>query len=217
MEGAAFVFLNGLYQKGDMAFVGRLIRRRRPKPMVVAVDGGFNFLQKIAIKPDVWISDLDSAPRFKGGVLKNTVVLLYPSDKGKTDAELALEYCVQEKIFDITVFGWDSREGEIDHLLGNLFLCRNRPGPKRNLRLRFLDCRREIMPIHDESRLLRGFRGRRLSIIPIGARISLSLTGTQYPAQHLTIRAGQTLALRNRITSERAQITVKGSGLVILA
>jgi len=217
MDGKAFIFLNGLYQKGDMALVGRLIRRSRPRPMMVAVDGGIGFLQKIKIKPDVWISDLDSAPRLRAGFLKNIVILLYSSDKEKTDAELALEYCAQKKAFDVTVFGWDSRDGETDHLLGNLFLCRNLTGPKRNVKLRFLDSRREIISLRDESRSLRGFRGRRLSVIPLSARISLSLSGTLYPAKNLIIRAGQATALRNQITSDAAGISITGSGLAILA
>jgi len=217
MEGKAFIFLNGLYQKGDMALVGRLIRRSHPRPMIVAVDGGIGFLQKIKIKPDVWISDLDSAPRLRAGFLKNIVILLYSRDKEKTDAELALEYCVRKKALDMTMFGWDSRDGETDHLLGNLFLCRNLIGPKRNVKLRFLDSRREIISLRDESRLLRGFRGRRLSVIPLSARISLSLSGTQFPARDLIIRAGQAISLRNQITSDTARISIAGSGLAILA
>lgn len=217
MEGKAFIFLNGYYPKGDSLLVRRLIRRIRPRPAIIAVDGGIGFLQKNHIKPDVWISDLDSAPRLKKGFLKNIDVYLYPADKEKTDAELAVDFCAGVGLSEITIFGWEAREGETDHLLGTLMLCRNLKGRRRGLNLRFLDSRQEIVALRDRAIVLKGYKGRRLSIIPLSRKIELTLQGTQYPARGLAVREGETVALRNRITAQKAMIKISGTGLAIIA
>jgi len=217
MEGTAYIFLNGYYPKGDNLLARRLIRRTRPCPALIAVDGGIGFLQKNSIKPDFWISDLDSAPRIRKGFLKNVEVYLYPADKKKTDAELAVDLCAREGYSDITVFGWEARKGETDHLMGNLLLCRNLKGPRRGLQMRFLDSRQEIIALHDQSKTLKGYKGRRLSIIPLSRKIMLTLKGTQYPASALTVREGETVALRNQITAQKATIEIIGAGLAIIA
>jgi thiamine pyrophosphokinase len=215
MDGA-FVFLNGLYPKGDNQLARRLIRNRKSRPVLIAVDGGIGFLQKNRLKPDYWISDLDSAPRLRKGFLKGVELLLYPADKTKTDAELALDLCAKKGFNDITVFGWEARKGETDHLLGSLLLGRNLKGRRSRLRLKYLDSRQEILVLKDENRTLSGYKGRRLSILPLSRAIVLSLTGTQYPARRLVIHQGETVALRNQITAARIRITIEGIGLAVI-
>jgi len=195
----------------------RLYRRAKPKPLLVAVDGGLAFIQRIGLKPKYWLTDLDSAPDIKKGFLKNTEILLHQSHKDKTDAELTLDFCTQQRIFDFTFFGWYDRTDETDHLLGNLMLAHLLKGTGGNIRLRFLGSRQEIHYLHNETKVLNSSKERRISVIPLDNSISLSLRGTEYKARELNVRQGRTIALRNRITAERAMVTVKGSALVIIA
>jgi thiamine pyrophosphokinase len=216
MDGKTFIFLNGHYPRGDRQFIRNLIRRTRPRPRIIAVDGGIAFLQQNTIKPNFWISDMDSAPRIGKDFLDGVEFLLYPPDKGKTDAELALDLCARENLCDITIFGWETRGGEIDHLLGNLFLCRNLMGRKRAIRLRYLNNRREIIALRNETRVLRGYKDRLLSIIPLSSKIILTLKGTRFPADELLVRAGATVSMRNQITANRLFISITGAGLAII-
>jgi len=215
MGGKAYIFLNGHYPKEDQQLIRGLVRTSRPRPLLMAVDGGLAMLLKLSIKPDYWISDLDSAPKVKRGYLTGIEVYLYPPDKEKTDAELAVDLCARLGVRDITFFGWDVRQAETDHLLGTLFLSRNLKGRKGGLSLRYLSTRQEIAAVKDATLIYRGYKGRRLSIIPMSARISLTLAGTEFPARKLTIREGETTAMRNQITSRRASVTVKGMALAI--
>jgi len=217
MAGAAFVFLNGLYAKEDYRLIRGLVRTTRPRPLLIAVDGGLAVLQKLSIRPDHWISDLDSTPRIKRGFLKKVEVHLFSADKDKTDAELALDLCAAEAVGDVTVFGWNVRGAGIDHLLGTLMLSRNLTRARHSLRLRFLTGRQEIRAIKDGSTTYHSHKGHRLSIVPLSARIALTTTGTKYPARALTVRAGQTVALRNEITAGRARVTVAGLALALTA
>ncbi len=217
MGGSAFVFLNGFYPQDDSKLIRGLIRRTRPRPLLIAVDGGLAMLQRLNIKPDHWISDLDSTPRIRKGFLKKIEVHLFPRDKEKTDAELSVELCAQLGIRDVTLFGWNVRGPETDHLLGTLFLSRNLKQKRRGLKLRFLSSRQEIRALNDAPTAYRGYVGHRLSVIPLSASITLTLTGTLYRANQLTIRAGETIALRNEITGKYANVRVEGTALVLTA
>ncbi len=217
MAGTAFIFLNGLYVKEDYRLIRGLVRCTHPRPLLIAVDGGLAALQKLAVRPDHWISDLDSTPRIKRGFLKNIEVHLFSADKEKTDAELSLDLCAAKGIADITIFGWNVRGAETDHLLGTLMLSRNLTRAKRGLHLRFLTSRQEIRTIKNGSIIYNSHKGHRLSIVPLSSRISLTTSGTKYPARGLIIRAGQTVALRNEITAQRAKITVAGLALSLTA
>lgn len=216
MAGTAFLFLNGNYAPEDRTLAVRSVRAARSHPLVIAVDGGLTFLQRCGLPPDVWLTDLDSAPKIKKGFIHGTDMLLFPRRKDKTDGELALDFCLRRKIIEVTVFGWYDRRYETDHLLGNLMLCRNRAVTAGALRLRFLDSRQEIIPLRDETVTIRGCRGCRLSVTPLSGTIRLTAGGLDYPARNLPVRAGQTIALRNRIVADRAVVTVAGQALVII-
>ena len=216
MAGTAFVFLNGYYHRGDRLLVNRQLRRRRPRPLIIAVDGGLSFVQRCGLPPDFWLTDLDSAPTIRKGFLSQAQLLLHPSIKDKTDGELALEFCSRNNLTDITIFGWYDSNGETDHLLGNLLLYENHLKGKRPLRVRYLDSRQEIYPVSNEKQRLVGYRGRRLSVVPISRRIVLTLRGTAFPARELVVNRGQSIALRNRITARQASVTVRGAALILV-
>lgn len=211
----AVLFLNGSYGSGSSALAICLCRRR-PRPLIVAVDGGIAFLQKNDLRPDGWITDSDSAPRLNKAFLKGVEVFRYPSHKDQTDTELALDFCAKKGIRATTVMGWYDRRYESDHFLGNLFLIYQPFIRQTGMKLVFADGRQTIYPIQDEILRLAGYAGRRLSVLPLSPRLTLSLSGTDYPARRLVIRRGQTVGLRNTITSAKASLAVSGTALVII-
>lgn len=217
MPKTAFLFLNGTYQPGDKTLVRRLIKSSRSKPLLIAVDGGLKFTHQCHLPPDVWLTDMDSAPNLSVSFMRNIEIMEYPSDKNKTDTELALDYCVNRKISNLTIFGWYDSICETDHLIGNLFLVNLLKGNKSHISMTFLDSRQQVFPLFDSRRILNRMKGRRLSIIPIERSITLTTRGTKYNVNRLVIKSGQTISLRNRITSQRASVAVSGKALVIIA
>ena len=189
---------------------------RRPRPLIIAVDGGIAFLQKNRIRPDCWITDADSTPRLSRAFLEEIEVFRYPSRKDKTDAELALDLCAKKGVRAAILMGWYDQRYESDHFLGNLFLIYQPAVRRTGMKLVFADGRQTIYPIQDELLRLTGYSGRRLSVLPLSPRLTLSLSGTDYPARRLVIRRGQTVGLRNTIVSAKATVAVSGTALVII-
>ncbi len=215
-ELSAFLFLNGCYFKDDRQLVRQRLKIKKPSPLIIAVDGGLKFLQQINLKPDHWLSDLDSAPKIKRGFISETEIQIYSSDKDKTDSELALEFCISRKIKDLTIFGWYDGIGETDHMLGNLMLCRHPAVQRSGAFLHFLDSHQEAVLLRDDSMILRDYSDRRVSVVPLDRKIILNETGMRFRAKALEIQAGQTVGLRNMVTAKRATIAVSGRALVVI-
>jgi len=216
MNKNAFLFLNGYYPEGDQSLAAKLIRRSTPKPLIIAVDGGLAFLQRIGCKPAYWLTDLDSAPHVKRGFLNRTRLLIYPPHKDKTDGELAIELALQHRISNFTVFGWHDKADETDHLLGNLLLGCRFLKSNPSIRIRYVNDNQEMLLLHNETRTMAGYEGLLFSVIPLSSRIMLSLHGTEYIAKRLLIWQGQTIALRNRFTANKAHIEVGGTALILI-
>ncbi|MFH1701779.1 MAG: thiamine diphosphokinase [Candidatus Zixiibacteriota bacterium] len=212
----AYIFLNGHYHKNDSALARKILRNNRGRRKIIAVDGGIAFLQKMNIKPDIWLSDLDSAPRIKKGFLKNVEIEIYPAEKSKTDSELALDCCLKNKIASITIFGWYDRIYETDHLLGNLLLAMSGKFIKSAMSIKFIDSRQQVYALYDDTTVISGYKNWGLSIIPISSRVILTVIGVKYGAKNKLLRLGQTMSLRNEITSNRASVSIKGKALVII-
>ena len=85
MKRVAIVFGNGTYEQNQFYLD---ILKKYPKAFIVASDGGYNYLKKQNIKPDLIIGDLDSIKEEP----TNLKVLKYPIEKDETDTELVLKY-----------------------------------------------------------------------------------------------------------------------------
>lgn len=214
MSRQAFViFVNGRYTIADIQYYKKICRGK----IRVAADGGIRFFQKARMIPDILIGDLDSC----GSRLKidesKTKILAFPRQKSATDGELAIDYCLDNGAGSIDLVM--PSVGEIDHLLGNLFILVRRPrsvrAMKRRCSMRIVNRRYEVRYCADEKMFFRNCVGDRLSIIPISARIRLTCTGTEYVAKELLVRIGESRALRNRIESKRAVVQVAGRALVV--
>ncbi|HOP07881.1 MAG TPA: thiamine diphosphokinase [candidate division Zixibacteria bacterium] len=208
----SFVFyLPGRYPSNFLDFYQQLSKRA----FRVAVDGGLRFFIKSDLPPDLLIGDMDSVGKPPRKLLDKTEIISYPINKSKTDLELALDLCLQRgaKRIDIAM----PVIGEVDHFLGVVELLRF-GSPSRRLnyleRLRLINHRFEIFAIQDDSLVFRRCRGDRLSVIPVGANIRLTLTGTDYDVCDLRVRRGESHSLRNRLATGRAAVTVKGKALV---
>ncbi len=210
------IFLNGYYHSDEDKLVRKFLKSLRSKPVLIAVDGGISFLQKIKLRPDYWISDMDSSPAIKKGFLTNVESIIFDNDKDKTDGELAVDLAIQIGIKNITIMGWYDLASETDHLLGNLMLGFNSKFLKSKLKFRFLGSRQEIFPVNNAKLIINNNKGKTVSIVPVSKKIMFSTTGTKYKEINSTSLRGQTLTLRNEISANKATVMIRGQALVII-
>ncbi len=206
------IFVHGVYKTEHLSFYRKLCRSR----IKIAVDGGLKFFLKARIVPDLLMGDLDSLHRIPKDLPRRTRVITFPSRKDKTDLQLALEYCLNEKAGSIDIVL--PTLGAPDHFLGNMMLVNlvdklkhTRAYPK----IRFVNIRYEIVFVPDRSETFVDCRGDVVSVIPLSHRIVLTCHGTEYDVQNAAVRLGDTRSLRNRIVSRKATFSVKGKALVI--
>ena len=84
------------------------------KGKIIAADGGNDYLNKIGIKPSVWIGDGDSS----ASVTEAEVSYKLPEEKDFTDLEAAIVYAIKEGFEKIHIIGGFG--GRFDHTYGNI-------------------------------------------------------------------------------------------------
>lgn len=204
------LFLHGRYGRHDLLFYKKLARGKT----CVAVDGGLSFFEKTGLTPALIIGDFDSIKRDPTRKFPMVDVILFPVKKDKTDTQLAVEYALRAGATSIDIV--QPIFGEADHFTGNLMLLASLVESRKtqSLNLRLVNAAYEIIFLRDRSYTISNCKGDTVSVVPLTSRVSLTCTGTAFPAQELTIKRGETTALRNTITGVRSRIEVRGQAFV---
>ena len=93
------------------------------KDYVIAVDGGYNFLKKHNIVPDLIIGDFDSIEKGNDGNILSAAdipIISFPPEKDYTDMYLAAEEGIRAGYTDFAIYGGCG--GRIDHTMSNISL-----------------------------------------------------------------------------------------------
>lgn len=206
------LFLNGSYKPSELAYYRDLCDGK----FTVAVDGGYSFFRRTRTFPDLLIGDFDSIKAFPRNLPESTIVKRYPAQKDKTDAELALEYCLAHGARRIDII--QPSYGEPDQLLGNFLLLSlvSSRSEKRTLpKLRILNRRYEVILLDHGSVTIVDGAGDMVSVIPLSSWIRLTTSGADYNVHAARISRGRSQGLRNRIAKKRASFKIEGTALVI--
>ncbi len=209
----AILFLHGRYPAASARFYRENARRRA----VIAVDGGYRYVRKIGLTPAALVGDFDSLSRVPKNLTEKTEVLSFPVAKNQTDAQLALEYCIEQGANDILIA--DPSYGDADHFLGNVFLLTLAESycgqTGRDIETLLINHRREIRLVRDRAVTFRRAKGQGVSVVPLSREIRLTCNGAQYRADRALIRRGHTVGLRNRLTAQQARFVIEGAAFVV--
>lgn len=207
--------MSNRYRKKDNGFYLKLLRGK----CSVAVDGGIRFFLKNKIYPDIFVGDFDSTPRLSRKYLSNFEVKRYPTEKDKTDSQLALELALERGVISIDVCGGISTS-ELDHTLANIFLLdlvnKFNRGRSRSVRARIVEPSCVAYLVDNSQISLKGELGDFVSIIPLESGVRLSYSGLVYPAPGVPLEFGDSLTLRNQLKSGSCRIQVAGKAVVVL-
>lgn len=203
----AWIFVNGQMGRADL-----LKSQIGSGVWLVAVDGGYQHLKRIGLRPDLVIGDLDSLAEGDLQEIEQAKIPLqrFPTAKDETDLELAVTAAVERgcRIIRIAcVFG-----GRLDQSLGNLALLQ-RPD-LADLDVRLEDGETEAWLIRSEG-VIEGEPGDTVSLLPVAGPAEGVLTkGLEYPLHSELLWHYRTRGVSNVMQGARAVVTVRDGVLL---
>ncbi len=214
MKNKAAIFLNGAYPPDHSYFYIHEYKRAGDDSVIIVADGGLQFFINHEIAPDLIIGDWDSADIETVKSYPKAVTISVPSEgKDYTDTELALNWCLENGVKDITLYGGVDNSFETDQMLGNVFLMFTYKDRFNSIKMR--DYCQEIVPLIDECYTGNGTEDDMLSVVPVSEHIVLSGDGLKYDPSGKTYALGQTTSLRNQLADAVFHIELKGKGILI--
>ncbi len=190
---------------------------------IIAVDGGIKHLEKLGIKPDIWVGDMDSAEilMLDNDFIKDIKKDILPTKKDMSDSDYGVEKALAYGADKITMIGGIGTR--FDHSLFNInmFLklakdgidCAIHDGMQEILFL----CTGEFLNSASlkTDYYIKQKKGKTLSIVPCSDLRSLSLEGFEYPLKAMDISRYSNRTLSNVVNSDNAKISLQ-SGMALL-
>jgi thiamine pyrophosphokinase len=200
------VVLNGDPISGDVAHV-------IAAELVVAADGGANWLARMGIRPDLVVGDLDS---IDAGLLRSleeagSTVERHPAEKDASDGELAVRAAWARGAREVSVVG--GLGARPDHELSNVgLLAADRPAGSDLRLVRGSTTVRLIRP--GNQWLGSGIAGDTVSLVPYPQAAGITTGGLRYPLRGEELAAGTSRGLSNEVIEPPATVTVE-EGLLL--
>jgi thiamine pyrophosphokinase len=180
--------------------------------LVIAADSGAVEAERLGLRVDRLVGDLDSAPAAMVTRLEASGVPIdrYPADKDASDLELALEIAVVEGADELLVVGGDG--GRLDHLLGTAFLLGS--DRWRGVRIDAVLGDALVHVVRDH-RAIAGHIGELVSVFAVGRPAEgVSTTGLRWQLRDDALSPGSTRGLSNEFVEPTATVSVR-AGVVL--
>lgn len=204
---AVLVFANG--QIDDVAW----IRPYLDNPTaIIAADGGASHLQRLDVRPNLVIGDLDSLTDVTRQWLHAGAVPLrqFPTAKDETDLELALLAAIRTYDEPLRIFG--ALGGRLDQQMANILLLAHPQLRGRDVRL--VEQFQQAWLVSDTT-TIDGKPGDTVSLIPLaGAAHVAQTTGLAWELRDSVLAFGPARGVSNRLSAETATITLD-SGMAL--
>lgn len=207
----AIIFANGVMKKWPEGF-----ERSTQGDLIIAADGGLNHCKAWNIKPHVIVGDMDSVDPLMLTAYENqgAEIIRYPSQKNKTDLELAVQAAADRDVQEVVILGalgerWDMTMANLLILTAPLFI---------DMNVRVLDNGLEVICLLGHTiRMLEGQPGNTMSLLPIaGPAVGVTLKGFEYPLVKKTLPMGTTRGISNIFKREITEIEIESGVLLVV-
>ena len=177
--------------------------------LLIAADGGAKYFFDIGLTPQVIIGDMDSIDSDTWKSKSGIEHIRYPTDKDKSDAELAVEYALEhgyEQVILVAATG-----GRLDHTLGNVALVAGYPGV-----VAIFDGMSTLVAVdRSEKCILHGKIGAIVSLMPYSAgSFTVRTNGLKHALQDQPLIYA-THGLSNKLSQTEACICVSDDILLV--
>lgn len=177
--------------------------------LVIAADSGYDLAVETGIAVDVLVGDMDSIETEV--IPRHVVIERHPTDKDRTDLELALAKVIEDVPQRVVVVG--GAGGRVDHEIASAALICS----QRWRRIEEIDWVTERGWSHVvwDRRLVHGDIGRIISLIPMGGPVTgIRTKGLLWELTDAKMPAGTTWGVSNSFTAPVADIRV-GTGCLL--
>lgn len=169
-----------LVANGEFHKSPNLIKRICTYKYIIAVDGGVKHLFECGITPNLIVGDLDSSPTDILERMTSVPQQIFPSEKDKTDLELAIDISLTHSPKSLHVFGGLGNRS--DHNLYNVFLCAKFPNKL------FYETDKERIFCLEKSAALNCNVGQTISLIPLSNKVeNVQSTGLKWELLDVTM------------------------------
>lgn len=183
---------------------------------IIAVDRGLIAIDRLQLSVDFIVGDFDSVSKdildkYKD---KSTPIETFPTEKDKTDTQIAIELALMHNPSAIDVIG--ATGSRLDHVLGNIHLLLL--PMQLGIQACLLDSNNKIY-LRNTSFSIRMEKqfGDFVSLLPFSEAVSgLTLEGFKYPLHHITLTAGTSLGISNEIKDDEAVIEFSEGVLLVI-
>lgn len=205
--------MNCCYIIGAGDFEGAELLCPQEGDLLIAADGGLDYLRKLHMVPDIVLGDFDSLPEADAVLGEGPwQIVTLPAEKNYTDMMLAAETGFQRGYREFRIFGGTG--GRMDHTLANIQLLVNfiRRGCKGFLIGRdFI-----ITAIHNGKMNFSASYGGYFSVYAFSdTALGVSETGFKYGLEHFTLRNDDPRGISNEFCGQPGEISVEEGTLLI--
>lgn len=185
-----------------------------PQDLVIAADGGFDYLEKLGLRADYVLGDFDSVISYH----LPSDSIRYPAKKDDTDLMLAVKLGLQKGYSEFAIYGGTG--GRLDHTIGNIQV------------LTYLSKHEAHGILYGEDYTIRVVTNGSLSfskdcpensVCGICSVFSLSseshnvtIRGLEYEVDGVTLTNAFPLGISNSFTGKKAFISVQNGSLAVL-
>lgn len=184
--------------------------------IIIAADHGLVAADRLNIPLDFIVGDFDSVSE---EILKkyrdiSTPIQTFPTEKDKTDTQIAIELALMHNATSIDIIG--ATGSRLDHALANIHLLIL---PMRlNIEACIIDINNKIYLKNKSFTIVKEKQfGDYVSLLPFSEKVSgLTLKGFKYPLNHITYTSGCSLGISNEIKEEKANIELSDGILIVI-
>lgn len=184
--------------------------------LVVAADGGAEWLDRADRRPDLLVGDLDSAPPALVARLERdgTTVERHPTDKDSSDSELAVAAARERRASEIVVLGAVGGR-RLDHELANVLLLAD--PALAGVPARIARGATTVRLVRGgETLAIDGGPGTTVSLLPIGGDAAgVTTHGLRWPLRGDGLRMGGARGLSNVVVGD-ATVTLEAGALLVV-
>jgi thiamine pyrophosphokinase len=180
--------------------------------LILCADSAYLTAQKESITPHIVIGDFDHGTAIHPSEnAENTVTV--PCEKDDTNTMLCLKYAMEKGADDVTILGGIG--GRLDHTFANLQTLAY--AQSHGIRARLLAENDEVFLLKGSILLPKRPVAWYLSVFAYdGICRGVTMTGTKYEVENVSLDTNFPLGVSNEITEEFAEICVKEGRLLII-